>query len=48
MFCQYVRLKSFCKKNKEFKIALMTSFILLLKVTKLYNDYAKVISKAVY
>ena len=30
MFCQYVCVKSFCKKNKEFKTALMTSFILLL------------------
>ena len=30
MFCQFCVYEIFCKKSKEFKTALMTSFILLL------------------
>ena len=36
MFCQYVCVKCFCKKKKEFKTVLMTSFILLLLVTSIH------------
>ena len=35
MFCQYVCVKSFCKKkNEEFKTVLMTLFLLLLTLHK--------------
>ena len=47
-WCFLVRAKSFCKRNKEFKTALITSFILLLNfglshsfsiITTLFNHY---------
>ena len=41
--CFLVRVKSFCKKKKEFKSALITSFILLLVIT-IHYIYIKILS----
>ena len=41
LFVLFMRAKSFCKKNKEFKTALITSFILLLNSSYCKHEFFK-------